>query len=32
MLSIVNYASVVLAAIVYSFVLGKFYRANRVSA
>ncbi|MDP2232829.1 MAG: hypothetical protein Q8K89_04270 [Actinomycetota bacterium] len=31
-LSIVNYASIVLAAVGYAFVFGKFYRANRVVA
>ena len=31
-LSIVNYASVVLAAIVYAIVFGKFYQANRIAA
>lgn len=28
-LSIVNYASVVLASIIYIFVFGKFYQANK---
>lgn len=30
-LSIVNYVSVVLAAMVYAIVFGKFYRANRIA-
>jgi len=31
-LSVVNYASIALAATVYIIVFGKFYRANRVAA